>query len=92
MSASPSYADGDKLWLNSKEEDISGNTRLINCLREVRARARSLVASGNSENTERKNLKEMLEWNVHICSENNFPTAAGLASSTVLPKRLGINP
>lgn len=21
------------------------------------------------------------EWNVHVCSENNFPTAAGLASS-----------
>lgn len=23
----------------------------------------------------------MLTWKVHICSENNFPTAAGLASS-----------
>lgn len=22
-----------------------------------------------------------LQWNVHICSVNNFPTAAGLASS-----------
>lgn len=57
VSASPSFTDGDKLWLNSKEEDISGNTRLINCLREVRARARSLAASGNNENTERKKFK-----------------------------------
>lgn len=24
---------------------------------------------------------EILKWNLHICSENNFPTAAGLASS-----------
>ena len=21
------------------------------------------------------------DWNIHVCSENNFPTAAGLASS-----------
>lgn len=24
---------------------------------------------------------EVLSWNLHICSVNNFPTAAGLASS-----------
>jgi len=24
---------------------------------------------------------ELLSWKLHICSENNFPTAAGLASS-----------
>ena len=24
---------------------------------------------------------EVLQWKIHICSENNFPTAAGLASS-----------
>lgn len=24
---------------------------------------------------------DLLKWNLHICSENNFPTAAGLASS-----------
>lgn len=24
---------------------------------------------------------EMKSWKIHICSENNFPTAAGLASS-----------
>lgn len=25
--------------------------------------------------------EEMKNWKLHICSENNFPTAAGLASS-----------
>lgn len=24
---------------------------------------------------------QVLNWNIHICSQNNFPTAAGLASS-----------
>lgn len=27
------------------------------------------------------NDNNLLTWNIHICSENNFPTAAGLASS-----------
>lgn len=26
-------------------------------------------------------VSEITKWYVHICSENNFPTAAGLASS-----------
>ena len=65
--------------MNGKEESISGNARLVNCLREVRARARSLLANKNDENN--KSKRDMLDWNVHICSENNFPTAAGLASS-----------
>ena len=95
MSASPNFTAGDRIWLNGKEENVSGNARLINCLREVRARAKSLIPSekndeaeglddvGSSKNCslKRTNLKEMLDWNVHICSENNFPTAAGLASS-----------
>ena len=70
--------------MNGKEESISENTRLINCLREVRARAKSLLSGEKSaevEGIQRRNLIEMINWNVHICSENNFPTAAGLASS-----------
>ncbi|XP_047105128.1 diphosphomevalonate decarboxylase-like isoform X1 [Schistocerca piceifrons] len=59
----------DRLWLNGREENCE-NPRIQNCLREVRKRA---AKSGNNEN--------MSAWNVHICSENNFPTAAGLASS-----------
>ena len=86
MSTSPNFTDGDKIWLNGKEENISGNPRLTNCLREVRARAQSLVSSGRHGNdkvagSKSLDLRQMLDWNVHICSENNFPTAAGLASS-----------
>lgn len=29
----------------------------------------------------RKRARNSNQWKVHICSENNFPTAAGLASS-----------
>lgn len=47
------------------------NPRLINCLREVKRRARE---SGQTP-------EEKLAWHIHICSANNFPTAAGLASS-----------
>ena len=93
MSASPNFTDGDKVWLNGKEENVTGNARLINCLREVRAKARSLLLLDEKQertksginigdsNLTLSELREMLNWNVHICSENNFPTAAGLASS-----------
>lgn len=69
VSASPSFKS-DRIWLNGKEESID-NPRLVNCLREVRERARK----------GKKGLSDILNWNVHICSKNNFPTAAGLASS-----------
>ena len=26
-------------------------------------------------------IDDTIDWKIHICSENNFPTAAGLASS-----------
>eukprot|EP00048_Salpingoeca_helianthica_P001256 m.47913 g.47913 ORF g.47913 m.47913 type:complete len:396 (-) comp11317_c0_seq2:1687-2874(-) len=59
----------DRIWLNGKEEDIE-NPRLQNCLHEIRAR---LLARDPSD--------PLLHLKVHICSKNNFPTAAGLASS-----------
>nr|XP_003702160.1 PREDICTED: diphosphomevalonate decarboxylase [Megachile rotundata] len=62
---SPNFKN-DCIWLNGKEEDIK-NPRLQNCLTEIRKRA------GHS--------KHLNQWKIHICSENNFPTAAGLASS-----------
>uniref|UniRef100_A0A2L2YMZ7 Diphosphomevalonate decarboxylase n=1 Tax=Parasteatoda tepidariorum TaxID=114398 RepID=A0A2L2YMZ7_PARTP len=55
----------DKFWLNGKEQDLF-NPRLQNCLRELKKRAKD---------------KKLTQLSLHICSENNFPTAAGLASS-----------
>lgn len=56
----------DRIWLNGVEEDIN-NPRLQNCLHEIKKRAKIVL--------------EMMNWKLHICSENNFPTASGLASS-----------
>ncbi len=83
----------DRIWLNAVEEDIK-NPRLQvfvlfcfffffifflkffvlfqACLREMRRRARA----GHG-----KSAEELRSAHVHIVSENNFPTAAGLASS-----------
>ncbi|XP_011315113.1 diphosphomevalonate decarboxylase isoform X2 [Fopius arisanus] len=58
--------DADRIWLNGREESIN-NPRLQNCLREIKKRAQL--------------SPEMENWKLHICSKNNFPTAAGLASS-----------
>lgn len=68
VAARPGFAV-DRIWLNGKEEDI-GNERLQNCLAEVRARA-----------TAKDSTNPLLGLKLHIVSENNFPTAAGLASS-----------
>ncbi|XP_071557158.1 diphosphomevalonate decarboxylase [Temnothorax nylanderi] len=62
---SPDFKE-DRIWLNGKEEDIK-NARLQNCLKGIRKRSQ---LSGYTN-----------DWKIHICSKNNFPTAAGLASS-----------
>ncbi|XP_052123511.1 diphosphomevalonate decarboxylase isoform X2 [Frankliniella occidentalis] len=67
--ASPNFTK-NCMWLNGKEESFGGNARLLSCLKEIQKRAQE---DGTS--------KEILKWNIHVCSENNFPTAAGLASS-----------
>lgn len=65
----------DRIWLNGQEEDIS-QPRLQSCLREVRRLARKRRSDGDAGvNTAGMSHK------FHICSVNNFPTAAGLASS-----------
>ncbi|XP_076248605.1 mevalonate diphosphate decarboxylase isoform X1 [Calliopsis andreniformis] len=48
-------------------EKDARNPRLQNCLEEIRK------CAGHSNS--------LSQWKIHICSENNFPTAAGLASS-----------
>lgn len=65
----------DRMWLNGKEEDIT-HPRLQSCLREIRRLARKRRNDGDPA------LDSMgFSHKVHICSVNNFPTAAGLASS-----------
>ncbi|XP_069595480.1 diphosphomevalonate decarboxylase [Ranitomeya imitator] len=64
----------DRIWLNGKEENIS-HPRLQSCLREIRRLARKRRSSGED------GVSRVLNYKVHICSANNFPTAAGLASS-----------
>lgn len=65
----------DRMWLNGKEQDME-NPRLQNCLREIRRRARKRKTYDDESKDE-----HYLNFHVHICSCNNFPTAAGLASS-----------
>lgn len=62
---SPDFKE-DIMWLNGEEVSFE-NPRLKHCLAEMKKRAR-LPA-------------EKCNWKLHICSVNNFPTAAGLASS-----------
>lgn len=65
----------DRIWLNGKEEDIT-HPRLQSCLREIRRLARKRRNDGDPSLD-----STGLSHKVHICSVNNFPTAAGLASS-----------
>uniref|UniRef100_A0A0D9WS62 Diphosphomevalonate decarboxylase n=1 Tax=Leersia perrieri TaxID=77586 RepID=A0A0D9WS62_9ORYZ len=76
VAVSPSFSS-DRMWLNGNEISLSGG-RFQSCLREIRKRARDVE-------DEKKGIKIKKEdWeklHVHIASYNNFPTAAGLASS-----------
>ncbi|XP_072051954.1 diphosphomevalonate decarboxylase-like [Amphiura filiformis] len=82
--AASKYFTKDRIWLNGKEESLE-NPRLKTCLKEIRRRARTRKsAPEDSESDQQMNgitAEDKLDWRVHICSENNFPTAAGLASS-----------
>ncbi|RWR97142.1 mevalonate 5-diphosphate decarboxylase [Cinnamomum micranthum f. kanehirae] len=76
VAVSPAF-DSDRMWLNGKEISLSGG-RYQSCLREIRRRACDVE-------DEKKGIRIRKEdWErlrVHIASYNNFPTAAGLASS-----------
>ncbi|XP_001376834.1 diphosphomevalonate decarboxylase isoform X2 [Monodelphis domestica] len=63
----------DRIWLNGKEEDV-GHHRLQSCLREIRRLARKRRSGSDGDLVP-------LSYKVHIASVNDFPTAAGLASS-----------
>ncbi|RDX54878.1 Diphosphomevalonate decarboxylase [Lentinus brumalis] len=71
--ADPSF-DKDRLWLNGVEEEIKDGGRLATCIKEMRALRKQLEEQDPS-------LPKIAAFPVHIASHNNFPTAAGLASS-----------
>jgi diphosphomevalonate decarboxylase len=64
--------------LNGIEEDITKNKRMHNCFRETRAIRQAMEAKAEAEG---QPIEPLSTYPVHVCSENNFPTAAGLASS-----------
>ncbi|CAN6674973.1 diphosphomevalonate decarboxylase [Trichomonascus vanleenenianus] len=68
----------DKLWLNGKEENISASKRMTTLFRELKALRAKVEADSKAAG---KPLVPLSGYPLHIVSENNFPTAAGLASS-----------
>ncbi|KAF8862303.1 diphosphomevalonate decarboxylase [Acephala macrosclerotiorum] len=70
---SASFGSEDTLLLNSSPQDVTG-ARTQACFRELRALRTSLEAADPS-------LPKLSTLPLRIVSENNFPTAAGLASS-----------
>ncbi|KAG8797446.1 diphosphomevalonate decarboxylase, partial [Serendipita sp. 399] len=64
----------DRLWLNGKEDEIKPGGRLATCISEMK-RLRAEYEDANP------NEPKISGYKVHIASMNNFPTAAGLASS-----------
>ncbi len=68
----------DEMTLNGKIENITSSKRLNAVLELIRSRAEDLV------DAEGKVLIKKEDWpayKIRVVSENNFPTAAGLASS-----------
>ncbi|KAK0712383.1 GHMP kinase [Lasiosphaeria miniovina] len=72
-SASYPASEGDSLILNGEAADVAG-ARTQACFRELRAHRAALEAADPS-------LPKLSAMPVRLVSENNFPTAAGLASS-----------
>lgn len=65
--------ESDKLWLNGKLESLE-SPRSKACLADLRT-LRSQLEQQDAA------LPKLSQFALHIVSENNFPTAAGLASS-----------
>ncbi|KAK7681153.1 diphosphomevalonate decarboxylase [Cerrena zonata] len=72
VATSESFTE-DKLWLNGKQESIN-SPRTKACLDDLKKLRVELEEKDSS-------LPKLSQWGLHIVSENNFPTAAGLASS-----------
>ena len=69
----------DRLWLNGTEESVADNKRVLAVFREVRARAGDRVDPTTGEVAVK--AADWASMRVYVVSANNFPTAAGLASS-----------
>lgn len=76
VGVSPAF-DRDRMWLNGKEISLAGG-RYQNCLREIRKLASDVEEVEKGIKIAKKDWENL---HVHISSYNNFPTAAGLASS-----------
>ncbi|KAG6865486.1 hypothetical protein C0991_002198 [Blastosporella zonata] len=72
--ADPSF-ENDRLWLNGIEEDIKTGGRMATCIAEMKRLRKEKVEDVQP------NEPKLSSYHVHIASFNNFPTAAGLASS-----------
>ncbi|KAF2788101.1 diphosphomevalonate decarboxylase [Melanomma pulvis-pyrius CBS 109.77] len=72
-SCSPAYPSSDTLLLNGSSQDVTG-ARTQACFRELRALRKSIEDADSS-------APKLSSYPLKIVSENNFPTAAGLASS-----------
>ncbi|PPQ90625.1 hypothetical protein CVT25_006608 [Psilocybe cyanescens] len=65
----------DQLWLNGKVDEIKAGGRLATCIAEMKRLRKETVEAKDP------NAPKLSSYKVHIASYNNFPTAAGLASS-----------
>ena len=73
-SCSSIYPAEDTLNLNGKPQEIQSSKRTLACLSNLRALRKALEEADSS-------LPKLSSFPLRIVSENNFPTAAGLASS-----------
>ncbi|KAF5385922.1 hypothetical protein D9615_002601 [Tricholomella constricta] len=91
--ADPSF-EKDRLWLNGKEEDIKDGGRMATCIAEMKRLRKQEVEDKQPNEPQVVSLffvtyltlkltscPKLSSYHVHIASYNNFPTAAGLASS-----------
>lgn len=76
--AASSLFSKDRLWLNGVCEFIVQGTRMGTCVSELRKLRREIEEKLIAE---KKEFVPLSSYSLHIVSENNFPTAAGLASS-----------
>ncbi|KAK4939639.1 diphosphomevalonate decarboxylase [Elasticomyces elasticus] len=73
-SCSESFSGPDSLILNGEKEEIQSSKRTQACLKNLRSLREQLEAKDGS-------LPKLSKLTLRLVSANNFPTAAGLASS-----------